>query len=191
MRPAAAMAAPARTPKTIMTVIPTPEQVALARRLYSEGAPVKDILAEAGITRGILYRCLAGGLPDGSGVEPASIALRRRGVRGRHRMGSRAALVARMWRTAERQVEEIEARLKAAGLELAERESNARTLAIVAKMLRELAAVDDAKKLRKGGPTDDHDDQVPRNIEDLRRALADKLEAFVAGQPAAVPGDAE
>ena len=50
-----------------------------------------------------------------------------------------------MWRTAERQVEEIEDRLQAAGLELAERESNARTLAIVAKTLRELAAVDEAR----------------------------------------------
>ena len=66
-------------------------------------------------------------------------------MRVRHRMGSRAALVSRMWRTAERQVEEIEDRLAVAGLELAERESNARTLAIVAKTLRELAAVDEAR----------------------------------------------
>jgi hypothetical protein len=192
MRPAAAMAAPARTPDTVMIVIPTPEQVALARRRYFERAPVKEILAEAGIKLGTLYRCLAGDFPDGSGVEPAAIELRRRGVRVRHRLGSRAALVARIWRTAERQVEEIEDRLKAAGLELAERESNARTLAIVAKMLRELAAVDDAKNTRgKGASRGNNDDDVPRNIDDLRRALAQKLESFVAGQSGAVPGDAE
>ena len=69
---------------------------------------------------------------------PLPIPQRRPGVHDRHRKGSRAALVARMWRTAERQVEEIEDRLQAAGLELAERESNARTLAVVARTLREL-----------------------------------------------------
>ena len=89
-----------------------------------------------------------GAYPDGSGVAPRRSQRRKPGVRVRHRTGSRAALVARMWRTAERQVEEIEDRLKAAGLELAERESNARTLAIVARTLRELAAVDEAKKPR-------------------------------------------
>ena len=112
---------------------------------------MKDTLAEAEITLDTLYRCLEGKFPDGSGVAPAPIPLRRAGVRVRHRLGSRAALIARMWRTAERQVEEIEDRLRAAGLELAERESNARTLAIVAKTLRELAAVDEARKARGKG----------------------------------------
>ena len=55
-----------------------------------------------------------------------------------------------MWRTAERQVEEIEDRLAVAGLELAERESNARMLAIVAKTLRELAAVDEKARGKEG-----------------------------------------
>ena len=114
------------------------------RRRYAEGAFVKAIVAESGIKNlSIIYRCVAGLYPDGSGVKPAPIPQRRQGVRVRHRMGSRAALVARMWRTAERQVEEIEERLAVAGLELAERESNARTLAVVAKTLRELAAVDE------------------------------------------------
>jgi hypothetical protein len=173
-----------------MSSNPTPETVALARRRYVEGAAVDDILAEANITLHMLYRCLAGKLPDGSGITPAPIELRRRGVRVRHRLGSRAALIARMWRTAERQVEEIEDRLKIAGLELTERESNARTLATVAKMLRELAAVDDAQRARKG-TKDDHDDAAPRNIDELRRALAEKLEAIVAGPAGALPGEPE
>jgi hypothetical protein len=101
----------------------------------------------------------------------------------RQRMGSRAALVTRMWRTAERQVEEIEDRLKAAGLELAERESNARTLAIVAKTLRELAAVDEAEKPRKGKKQPSHDDNdddpVPRDIDEFRRELARRINALV------------
>jgi hypothetical protein len=153
---------------------------------------VDSILAATGITLHILYRCLAGAFPDGSGIKPAPVPLRRAGVRVRHRMGSRAALVARMWRTAERQVEEIEDRLKAAGLQPAEREGNARTLAIVARTLRELVAVDDAGKARgKGAPKDDDDDTPPRSVDDLRRSLAQKLEAFVAGRAGAVSGDAQ
>lgn len=179
-------------PETDMADIPTPEQVALSRRLYVRGETVRAILAAAGIKLGTLYRCLAGHFPDGTGIDPAPIALRRTGVRVRHRRGSRAALVTRMWRTAERQVEEIEERLKAAGLELAERESNARTLAIVAKTLRELSAFDEAKKTRgKEVSKDDDDDAMPRNVDDLRQALARKLDAFVAGRSGRVPGGAE
>jgi hypothetical protein len=175
-----------------MAITPTPGMVALARLRYVEGVPVKAILAETNIKLGTFYRCIDGDFPDGSGIRPAPLPRRHAGVRVRHRMGSRAALVARMWRTAERQVEEIEDRLKAAGLDLAERESNARTLAVVAKTLRELAAVDEAKAARgKQAQKDDNDDVIPRNIEDLRRALAQKLERFAAGRPAAVSGDVE
>ena len=165
-----------------MTMTPTPEQVALARRLYQDGDAVRDILAAAGIKLGTLYRCLDGDFPDGSGVQPARIARRRDGVRVRQRLGSRAALVARMWKTAERQVEEIEDRLAVAGIELAERESNARTLAIVAKTLRELSIVDEAKETRKGRkrPDDDiDDDPVPRDINEFRRELARRINALV------------
>jgi hypothetical protein len=167
-----------------MTDAPTPDVVALVRRLYAEGALVKTIVAESGIKNlNIIYRCVAGLYPDGSGIKPAPIPQRRQGVRGRPRTGSRAALVSRMWRTAERQVEEIEDRLTAAGLELAERESNARTLAIVAKTLRELAAVDESNKSREGKkqpPDDDIDhDPVPRDMDEFRRELARRIHALV------------
>ena len=166
-----------------MIETPTPEQVALARRLYLDGVAVREILAAAGIKLGALYRCLNGDFPDGSGIAPAPIPLRHQGVRVRQRMGSRAALVARMWRTAERQVEEIEDRLKASGLEIAERESNARVLAIVAKTMRELSIVDEAKQTHKGRkrpPDDDTDDDpVPRDIGEFRRELARRIHALV------------
>jgi hypothetical protein len=176
-----------------MILTPTPEAVALARRLYLDGEPAKAIIAKTGLgSTGTLDRCLAGDFPDGSGIKPAPLPRRRAGVRVRHRMGSRAALIARMWRTAERQVEEIEDRLKASGLGLDERESNARTLAVVAKTLRELSAFDQAKKPRdKEAQDQDDDNPVPRNIEDLREALARKLAAFVDGRPSRVPDNAE
>jgi hypothetical protein len=173
-----------------MTVNPTPELVALARRLYVEGVPVKDILVETGMKLGTLYRCIDGKLPDGVSIAPARIVRRRAGVRVRHRLGSRAALIKRMWRTAERQVEEIEERLRASGLKQAERESNARTLATVARMLRELATVDDARRARKGISNDD-DDAAPRNVDELRRTLAERLEAIVGGPEGPISGGPE
>jgi hypothetical protein len=174
-----------------MTPIPSPEQVALARRAYVEGVAVKDILAETGLKLGTFYRCIDGRFPDGSGIQPARIERRRAGVRVRHRLGSRGALVARMWRTAERQVAEIEDRLRVSGLKQGERESNARMLATVARTLRELSSVDDARGARKGGSKDDNDDGAPRNIDELRRALAEKLEAIVGDAEDAVSGEAE
>ena len=176
-----------------MAETPTPDVVALVRRRYREGATVKAIVAESGIRNlNIIYRCLDGEFPDGSGARPEPIPKRRPGVRIRHRSGSRAGLVARMWRTAERQVEEIEQRLDTAGIPLAERESNARTIAIVARTLRELSAVDEAKASRGKAAAKDNDESgIPRNLDDLRRALAQKLEAFVEGTADPVPDDPE
>lgn len=162
----------------------TPDVVALVRRLYAEGVPVNEIVARSGIKNmHIVYRCVAGRYPDGSGIAPAPIPQRRRGGRVRRLGGSRAELVTRMWRTAERQVEEIEDRLAVAGLELAERESNARTLAVVAKTLRDLSAVDESEKSRKGKqqPSDDDsdDDAIPRDIDEFREELARRINALV------------
>lgn len=166
-----------------MAETPTPEVVALARRLYADKETVKGILARTGLSPHTFYRCLDGDFPDGSGIEPAKIPLRRAGVRIYQRLGSRAALVRRMWKTAERQVSEIERRLKAAGLELAEHESNARTLAVVAKTLRELSAVDEdprPRKDKKPPPDEDTDDDpVPRDIDEFRRELARRINALV------------
>jgi hypothetical protein len=175
----------------MMPQIPAPEAVALVRRLYREGCTVEQIVAESGVRNlDHFYGCLDGRYPDGSGEAPAPIPRRRPGMR--RWSGNRAALVERMWRTAELQVEKIEDRLEVAGLELAERESNTRMFAIVAKTLRELSAVDAANKPRgKEASKDDDDDAPPRNIDDLRRALAEKLERFVASREAAVSGEPE
>jgi len=173
-----------------MAEIPTPETVALVRRLYVQGERVATIRARTGLSHAMLYRCLAGEFPDGTGVPPAPIPLRRAGMKITGRGNNRAALIARIWRTAERQVEEIEERAKAAGLKIEERESNARTLAIVVKTMRELAAFDEARKARsKEAAKDSHDNPAPRNIDDLRRDLARKLAAFAAEHADAVHGE--
>lgn len=194
-RPRRPGAIPGRqTRKTAMPKIPPPETVARVRRAYVDGMPVGTICTECGVTRDTLYACTDGRHPDGSGSEPAPIPRRRAGRRRRSREDTRADLVDRLWRTAERQVDEIDKRLEAAGLEPAEGEGNARTLAIVVKTLRDLSALDAAGKAPGRGPgqeaANDDDDAVPRNIDDLRRELARKLEAFVAGEQDPVSGDA-
>jgi hypothetical protein len=173
-----------------MAYAPPPDVVALVRRLYAEGVTIDQIVAQSGIKDpNIIYRCIGGFYPDGSGVTPAPIPLRRQAVRVRPRGGGRAALVRRMWRTAERQVDQIDDRLAVAGLGPAERESNARMFAIMARTLRDLSAVDEKTRSKKSEKAND-DDTPPRNIDDLRRELAEKLESFVARTVDAVPDDA-
>jgi hypothetical protein len=170
---------------------PKPETVTLVRRRYSEGAIIRDIEAETGLPTGTIYKCLDGFYPDETGTRPPPIPRRQRGVQVRHSKGSRAALVARMWRTAERQVQEVEERLKLAGLKLDERESNARTLAVVARTLRELSTVDQANRRNRKSGHDDNGDRPPRDIEELRRQLAEKLEKIIAGDGEENPGAAD
>ena len=177
-----------------MSQIPTPAQVAQVRGRYLAGDTVKSIAAATGIKSvDVLYRCLHGDFGDGSGAPLAPIARRRAGVRvlGRNG-GSRQAIVRRLWRAAERQVEDIEERLKSKGLDSDERESNARTFATLARTLRDLSAFDEAKNSRKGKRDNDHehDEPLPRNVDELRRSLAEKLEAFVARTTDRVSGGA-
>jgi hypothetical protein len=162
-----------------MTKTPSPTVVALVRRRYLEGATIDLIRAESGLkSTEKVYRCIDGEYDDGSGVKPAPIARRRLCAR----VGDgRAALVARLWRAAERQVREVEARINAIGLQPAEREGNARTMAVVVKTLRDLAAFDAAQ--RKQGPESEDDDPVPRDIDEFRRELARRIRAIVEGRP--------
>lgn len=117
----------------------SPDQVALARRRYLEGASVYRIMLETGLTRGAVHRCLDGSLDDGSGAPPPPIP--RRGAKAPEAV-DRKAVVARIWRTANRQVRQIEARLAQSGLAPRERDSDVRALAVLVRTLRELAAFD-------------------------------------------------
>jgi hypothetical protein len=106
---------------------------------------------------------------------------RRRVIAGKRRRplkDTRTSLVARLWRTAERQVRDIEARLTAVQQEPAERERDARVLSVLVKTLRELAAFDEAtleSQSEKETAAED-DDAVPRDIDELRRELARRVD---------------
>jgi hypothetical protein len=157
-----------------------PETVALARRLYTEGKTNKAIMAETGIASvWLLYQCLDGKLDDGSGQLPPPLP-RRRDILGRGT--DRKQLVRRLWRNAERQVDQIEQRLKKTKLASEEFERDARSLAMVVRTVRELSALDAAKR-SKDNQQKPNDAPVPRNIDDLRRELARKLKALADEVP--------
>jgi hypothetical protein len=108
-----------------------------ARRLYQEGAPVRDICTATGMGVGTLYYHLDGcSLPRRrSGEGRALIAMPWR---------ERQKLAARLFRAAERQARKIEFRLT---FEHQTREGRAEDLAALrelTRVLRDLSAVEDA-----------------------------------------------
>ncbi|MFG1478623.1 hypothetical protein V5F53_08120 [Xanthobacter sp. V4C-4] len=167
-----------------------PATAGLARQLYAQGVPIADICARTGLSTGAAYHWIDREVgADGSvRLQPIgrraaktfkSAAAAATSVAGRPSpvAAPRARLLARLWRAAERQVEEIETRTRrVAGAEgtsraPADSEKDARALALIARTLRELvAAEDDAAK-----PAKDADDTV-RDLDEFRRELARRLE---------------
>ncbi|MCA0423482.1 MAG: hypothetical protein LCH61_09185 [Proteobacteria bacterium] len=100
---------------------------------------------------------------------------------GKGRRGvPRAALVARLWRTADRQVGEIETRLVEAGGDPASLERDAKTLAVLARTVRDLVALDQDIKAR-GKPRESDDvANTPRDFDDFRRRIAARMAELAA-----------
>jgi hypothetical protein len=100
-------------------------------------------------------------------------------VAARSRAVARKALVRRLWSAAERHVAGIEARLPALDAEPETMERDARTLAMLARMVRELSAAE--TKPRRAAPRrrpvkEADDDAPPRDIDAFREELARRLE---------------
>ncbi|MGE4371670.1 MAG: helix-turn-helix domain-containing protein [Xanthobacter sp.] len=106
------------------------------------------------------------------------------------RRPARQRLLTRLWRTAERQVAEIEGRMQAAHADVesvlrtaADSEKDARALALIARTLRELAAAEDEagrSRAEKPGAQQNGEPDGTRNLEDFRRELARRLEQLQA-----------
>lgn len=162
------------------------DRIEEARALYVAGTTVAKITNQTGLSQGALYHWLAGGPAEGAEALPP-IPLRRQmparavrpALRRRQVRTSRPSLVARLWRTAERQVAEIEARLVEAGGNAEALERDARTLGVLARTVRDLTALDGAEKREpKTGRTDDQSAEAgnaPRDLDAFRRDLAAKL----------------
>jgi hypothetical protein len=166
-------------------IAPRPAVVALARRLYADNVPVADIHARTGIkSTAVLYRCLDGYHDDGSGAPMPLPGLPRRcGGFGSVRSASRrGALIERIWRNAEQQVEKIEARIGQSEFAPKVVERDARALAVLVRTLRELAALAEKRKpgaTREIKPEIKKNDAVPRDLDELRRELSRRMQALI------------
>lgn len=158
---------------------PAPDKVALLRRRYAERAPISAIQAETGIWPiATFYQCVDGRYDDGSGAALPLPALPRRrpGAQMTSTSTRRLALVSRIWRSAEQQVGQIEERLARSGLKSDERD--ARSLAILVRTLRELSEFE-KRRSASTKPKAEDERPIPRNVEDLRRELAKKMDALI------------
>jgi hypothetical protein len=108
--------------------------------------------------------------------------------------------MARLWRAAERQVAHIEARVEALGADCAaDTEKDARALAVLARTLRELTALEDAARARRpaaGGTAapaappaseGEGDGAAFRDLDAFRSELARRLDGLRAGGTGADP----
>ena len=166
------------------------DDIVAMRREYAEGVPVEQTLAKFKVAKKTFYRWVDGGPKSGPGHLPP---LPRRGCGPRRRAtvltpDIRRRLVDRLWRTASRQVREIEDRLAErdrvggdAG-EATEPERDARVLAVLAKTLRELVAIDQTQAdaihddAAPNEPSRDDDDAAPNDVDELRRELARRVD---------------
>ena len=163
------------------------ETIARARELYADPSiPLARIMAETKLSRHALYYVVdgAGGTLPALPRRNASAGTRRRAL-----SGDRISIVKRLWRTAERQVRDIEERLLRNQYAPGERGEDTRLLAIVVKTLRELSVLDDSKG-GKATDKDTIDDDGPRDIDEFRRELARRMQAFRSSRtPDGIPGD--
>ena len=157
-----------------------------ARQMYFDHATVRSIRAETGFSLDRLYYWLDGAPQADGGTLLPPIPRRVVVVRRSSRPARRAALVARMMRAAEMQVHEIEQRL---GCEPAPegRARDARTLAVLAKTMRELIALDVLTEDKNTDHADD--DDAPFDIDELRRELARRVDQIRRRRDAARIGD--
>jgi hypothetical protein len=98
---------------------------------------------------------------------------------------ARLALAERIQAAAEREITAIEAIITTLrGSDPNETESAARTLASLARTLRELVQLEATTS-----PEPTHDQPIPRDLDELRRSLARKLAVLAAGEAGDLPGE--
>lgn len=168
----------------------SPEAAERARALYAQGTPVKAISQETGLSTRQIYYWLdreAGADRQPGRPAAAPTARRRRADLARPPGAqSRRRLMSRLWKAAERQIGDIETRLGAAalGAEAAEdgapvkrdAEREARALAVLARVLRELTALEAAAARPKPAvPAKGAAAEPARDTDTFRRELARRL----------------
>ena len=105
---------------------------------------------------------------------------------------ARARLVTRLWTTAERQVAEVELRLKAIDDDPIALEREAKTLAIITRTVRDLVAIDaERKPAAKDKIKDVQNAADPRSLDEFRASLAARLAELGGGGNNVKHGDLE
>ena len=174
-----------------MTV--SPDIAALVRQDYLDQKSWTRIMADRAVSKHQLCLCING---VALGLPPLPRHRKTAGLQPRRVTGDRDAVVKRLWITAERQVRDIEKRILLAKQEPAERERDARVMAVLVKALCDLSALDGAKAARgaaKSMPAgqESHDDardatgeDISRDIEAFRLELARRIAALDPGATA-------
>ncbi len=109
-------------------------------------------------------------------------------AKGKRLSVGRKAVVTRLWRAAQRQLDAHEARLDEVPKGAAASESEAKALAVLARTVRELVALDAASPGREDRSNDDLSPAAGlRHVAELRKELARRLEVIASGGPPAGP----
>jgi hypothetical protein len=170
----------------------TPEQILRVREQYASGVTLNEIQRDNNINRATLYTCIAGGPMMDTGKRmfdamPLRSLVSRGWATERTRKQLRAKLVSSLWQSAEAQLRESEGRSDLDSAGSIERARDARTIAVLARTLRDLDTSRPRKKKTPDTSGEDagaeakvnHDD--PRQIDDFRRELARRIEAIASG----------
>ncbi|AOG03759.1 hypothetical protein [Bosea sp. RAC05] len=104
-------------------------------------------------------------------------------AKGKRLSVGRKAVVTRLWRAAQRQLDAHEARLDELPKGAAASETEAKALAVLARTVRELVALDAAAPGREDKSTDELSPAAGlRHVAELRKELARRLEVLAAGE---------
>ena len=117
-------------------------------------------------------------------------------AKGKRLSVGRKAVVTRLWRAAQRQLDAHEARLDELPKGAAASESEAKALAVLARTVRELVALDATAPGREDKANDELSPAAGlRHVAELRKELARRLEVLAAGETnpavAATPVDGD
>jgi hypothetical protein len=181
-----------------------PELIAEAKRLYERTlVPVNDIAAMMGLSKYPFYRRvkewgwrrrrakvgaleLVRALTD-STVLPlpplvvASGDMKQDARTNPPALAERTAVAARIQDVVERELAAVERVLDLIGPDdKNEAELSARTLASIARTLREIAAINQPNEVTP--PDEADDDPIPRDIDEFREELARRIQSFVAAE---------
>jgi hypothetical protein len=97
----------------------------------------------------------------------------------------RAAMIERMWRAVEAElgaVERMRAQLGAQPQSAGDAEKTARTVESIMRTLKELDRLRFAQPAAMSAAEQDDIDDLPRDLDEFRRALAERIDAFVASE---------